>query len=166
MRLSPNLLTWGLVGLCCPAMAQDRMPQTDTGEPIAILHAVGAQMYECRKSDLDTLTWVLREPAALLMRNGKSVGRHFAGPTWELADGSMVKAKLRSQPPASRPSDIPTLDLVVTESRGGDPIASAQSTRRINTAGGVAKGGCVGAGDVTAVPYSADYAFYGPKPID
>src|SRR2546421_10876903 len=35
-----------------------------------------------------------REPIATLLLDGKTVGRHYAGPNWEHADGSAVVAKV------------------------------------------------------------------------
>ena len=45
-------------------------------------------------------------PLASLTADGKVVGRHFAGPTWELADGSSVAGKPVANAPAAKPGDI------------------------------------------------------------
>jgi hypothetical protein len=70
------------------------------GTVIATLHAEGAQVYECMadggrpQSDSRVLTWQFREPIATLIVDGKSIGRHYAGPNWEYADGSAVNGKV------------------------------------------------------------------------
>ncbi|MDE2017097.1 MAG: DUF3455 domain-containing protein, partial [Hyphomicrobiales bacterium] len=48
---------------------------------------IGAQIYACAAAPDGRLTWILREPVATLLdAAGKTIGRHFAGPTWEAAD--------------------------------------------------------------------------------
>ena len=55
---------------------------------VVTLHAEGAQVYECKAGNDGKLAWAFREPIATLILDGKTVGRHYAGPTWEHADGS------------------------------------------------------------------------------
>jgi hypothetical protein len=43
-------------------------------------HAEGAQVYECKAGPDGKLSWLFREPIATLMADGKTVGRHYAGP--------------------------------------------------------------------------------------
>ena len=57
---------------------------------VATVHAVGAQVYECKADASGKLVWQFREPIATLLDDGKTVGRHYAGPHWEMADGSTV----------------------------------------------------------------------------
>jgi hypothetical protein len=65
------------------------------GEPaVATIHAEGAQIYECKTDSGGKNTWLFREPVATLLLNGKTIGRHYAGPTWELTDGSAVTGRL------------------------------------------------------------------------
>jgi hypothetical protein len=123
--------------------------------PLVTLHAEGAQIYEC-KSDRDgKLSWTFREPIAALMLEGRTVGRHYAGPTWEHADGSSVKAKVVGSAPGASGADIPWLKLEVVERRG----AGADFVQRINTVGGVLQGSCERAGSLRSVAYAADYVF-------
>ena len=126
---------------------------------IAFLHAEGAQVYECKAGPTGALAWTFREPVATLIENGKTVGRHYAGPSWELADGSLVMAKVAGRAPGASAGDIPLLKLEVTDRKGGGGLAGTTTIQRINTKGGVAEGACPTAGALLAVPYSADYAF-------
>ncbi len=128
-------------------------------QKIAYLHAEGAQVYECKAGANGTLAWAFREPVATLIENGKTVGRHYAGPAWEMADGSIVMAKVAGRAPAASTADIPLLKLEVTERKGNGAVAGTTTIQRINTKGGVAEGACPTAGALLAVPYSADYAF-------
>ena len=117
-------------------------------------------MYECRADASGKLAWQFREPVATLLVDGKTVGRHYAGPTWELNDGSTVVAKVGGRAPGASAGDIPLLKLEVTSRRGAGQLGSATTIQRLNTRGGVANGACERAGAFLNVPYSADYAFY------
>ena len=59
---------------------------------VLTLHAEGAQVYECKADPAGRLVWEFREPVATLIEAGKTVGRHYAGPHWEHADGSVIAA--------------------------------------------------------------------------
>src|SRR6202158_6285542 len=59
------------------------------GEIIVLtVHAEGAQVYEWKAGADGKPGWAFREPIATLLLDGKTVGRHYAGPTWEHSDGS------------------------------------------------------------------------------
>src|SRR6476646_9921159 len=78
---------------------------------VVTLHAEGAQVYECKAGNDGKLAWAFREPIATLLLDGKTVGRHYAGPTWEYADGSAVMAKVAANAPGKSAGDIPWLKL-------------------------------------------------------
>lgn len=126
---------------------------------VATLHAQGGQIYECKADAAGKLVWQFREPIATLMQDGKTVGRHYAGPNWDLTDGSAVTAKGAGRAPAPNPQDIPWLKLEVTSERGTGQLAGVTTIQRINTKGGSAEGPCEMAGEFLTVPYSADYTF-------
>jgi hypothetical protein len=127
---------------------------------VATIHAQGIQLYDCKGDASGKLTWQFREPVATLIEDGKTVGRHFAGPHWELSDGSIIAAKVSGRAPGATASDIPLLKLDVTTRRSAGRLADITTIQRINTKGGVAEGACSTAGAFLSVPYSADYAFY------
>ena len=127
---------------------------------VGTLHAEGAQVYECKANDAKALVWQFREPIATLFENGKTVGRHYAGPNWELADGGIVAAKVAARKPGATANDIPVLTLDVTTRSGGGRLANVTTIERVNTRGGVAEGPCPTAGAFLSAPYSADYEFY------
>lgn len=128
--------------------------------PIATVHAEGAQVYECKPDPSGRLAWQFREPIATLVADGKTVGRHFAGPTWELDDGSLVTGKVVARAAGATAADIPLLKLSATPQRDRGRLTAATTIQRINTKGGAAEGPCESAGTMLSVPYSADYAFY------
>jgi hypothetical protein len=131
---------------------------------VASVHAQGAQVYECKADAAGKLAWQFREPIATLMVDGKTVGRHFAGPTWELSDGSAVTGKVSGRAPGATAGDIPMLRLEVTSQRGSELLSGVTTIHRLNTRGGVIQGPCEQAGAFLSAPYSADYLFYTQKP--
>jgi hypothetical protein len=147
-----------------PAMAQGSTPLPAAiaapGEKtVATFHAEGAQIYECKAGSDGKLAWQAREPIATLLLNGETVGRHYAGPSWEHIDGSAVTAKVAARAPGATPNDIPWLRLEVTTQRGNGMFYGVTTVQRINTRGGVASGPCDGAGTYQSVAYFADYVF-------
>ncbi len=127
---------------------------------VAKLHAEGAQVYECKSDASGKLVWQFREPIATLIEGGKTVGRHYTGPRWELADGSIVAAKAVGRAPGATAQDIPQLKLEATEQRGAGRLSGVTTVQRLDTKGGNVEGGCPSPGALLSVPYSADYAFY------
>ncbi len=123
------------------------------------VHAIGAQVYECKPDARGQSIWQFREPIATLLIDGKTVGRHFAGPSWELTDGSAVTGKVVGRAPGATANDIPLLKLEVTSRREGGRLASVTTIQRLNTVGGTREGACPSAGALVSVPYAADYTF-------
>jgi Protein of unknown function (DUF3455) len=141
-------------------MAQEPAAIAAPGETVvATLHAEGAQVYECKAGNDGKLAWAFREPIATLVLDGKTVGRHYAGPNWEHADGSAVVGKAVGNAPGKSAGDIPWLKLEVTAHRGSGALSGVTTVQRINTAGGVYAGACDKAGALHSAPYAADYVF-------
>ena len=126
---------------------------------IVTVHAEGAQIYDCKANADGKLVWQFREPIATLFIDGKTVGRHFAGPSWELDDGSAVTGEIAGRAAGATPKDIPLLQLKVTSHHGAGQLTGVTTIQRLNTKGGVVEGPCESAGAFLSVPYSADYRF-------
>ena len=144
------------------ASAQTPLPDAIAapGETVVLtLHAEGAQVYECKAGADGKLAWAFREPIATLLLDGKTVGRHYAGPNWEHIDSSAVVGKAVGNAPGETASDIPWLKLTVTSGRGTGILSGVTTVQRINTIGGKLDGECDKAGTYSSVPYSADYVF-------
>ena len=126
---------------------------------VATFHAEGAQVYECKAGADGKLAWAFREPIATLLADGKTIGRHYAGPNWEHADGSAVVGKAAGNAPGATANDIPWLKLEVTSQRGSGVLSGVTTVQRINTQGGKLAGACDKAGSFSSAPYAADYVF-------
>jgi hypothetical protein len=151
-----------LGGLAGAAAAATLLPDAIAapGESIVLsVHAEGAQIYDCKAGADGKLAWAFREPIATLLADGKTVGRHYAGPNWELSDGSAVTGKVAGTVPGATPNDIPWLKLEVVSRRGSGTLTGVTTVQRINTSGGKLEGACDNAGAYRSAPYSADYVF-------
>jgi hypothetical protein len=142
--------------------AADSLPDAIAapGETVVLsVHAEGAQVYECKPVTDGKLAWSFREPIATLISDGKTVGRHYAGPNWENADGSAVTGRVTGNAPGATSADIAWLKLEVISHRGNGVLSGATTVQRINTTGGQLGGPCDKAGLLKSAPYSADYVF-------
>jgi hypothetical protein len=121
-----------------------------------LLQAVGRgdQVYGCVNG-----SWALEAPdAKLLNQKGSVIGRHFAGPTWQLNDGSWVKGKAIAKQVAPDATAVPWLLL---ESVGGaGRLRAVRFIRRTATHGGNAPVGSCSQSAMRRVPYTATYSFY------
>jgi hypothetical protein len=138
------------------------------GTPVLLKAAAkGVQVYACKAKEAapSTFEWTLTGPDAQLFDDrGQPIGKHYAGPTWELADGSKVIGKLRGKVDAPDPNAIPWLSLDAKETQGTGLLTRVKNIQRVATAGGKAPAtGCdaAHAGAETRVDYTATYYFYG-----
>jgi hypothetical protein len=150
----------GLILLAAPASADVPDAIAASGETlVVVVHAQGVQVYECKADADGKLAWRFREPIATLLIDGRTVGQHFAGPSWELIDGSAITGKVTARAPGATAMDIPLLRLDATPQRESGLLASVDTIQQYNTKGGFAQGSCE-AGSFLSVAYSSDYAFY------
>jgi len=130
------------------------------------LEAEGVQVYACAASAA-SFAWTFQAPEAKLSEaGGPAAGTHYAGPTWESADGSkVVGAKLEAATPDA--AAIPWLLLRAASHAGSGRMDAVTFVQRIRTSGGnPPQSGCDAshAGAVTRVPYRAVYCFYRKGP--
>jgi hypothetical protein len=152
------------VGVSVP----ENLRPTEAEVPLMTVFARGAQIYECRaKMDgVGSMEWVFVAPEADLFdaSGGRKIGRHYAGPHWQSADGSSIQGKAKATAPAPRPGAIPWVLLTTTSVGPDGAFAKVTSVQRINTVGGTAPA----AADCTAelkekqarVAYTADYVMF------
>jgi hypothetical protein len=128
--------------------------------------ATGVQIYQCtsKPDEPSTYEWAFRAPeAALVDRLGRSLGEHYAGPTWESVDGSTVVGEVKARDSGPKQSAIPWLLLSAKATTGGGTFGQAKSIQRVQTVGGVAPSepcSATNAKQIAQVPYTASYYFY------
>jgi hypothetical protein len=146
------------LAMACPAIAQSPAALNAPGDvALFTLGATGVQVYECRAGTDGALAWAFREPRAMLLQGGQTVGSHGAGPFWQMQDGSRVTGRVAGRADAPRATDIPWLRLEVAQRSGAGVLAPVTHIQRINTVGGTLAGACPTAGTTSEVPYTADY---------
>jgi hypothetical protein len=133
------------------------------------LHATGVQIYQCQpaKNDPSRWEWSFKQPEAKLSTAmGKTIGRHYGGPTWEANDGSKVTGEVIGRSESTKPNSIPLLLLRAKATSGNGIFSGVKYIQRLNTAGGNAPPtACRSeqAGQELRASYTADYLFYGVK---
>jgi hypothetical protein len=128
--------------------------------------ADGVQIYTCSQT-ASGIQWGPATPRATLRdRNGKVIGTHFGGPTWQATDGSTFVGTRRSGVVVD-PTAIPWLLLAkVSASAGPDGARLAATTfvQRTDTTGGLppAPSECnaLTVGTKAEIPYTANYSFW------
>lgn len=114
----------------------------------------GDQIYECVEGN-----WMLIGPDARLFNDqGTVIGRHYAGPTWQLKDGSLVTGKAIAK---TTPADAQSAPWLLLEaSSGTGEFQAVTFIQRRDTHGGAAPSTpCKGKAELR-VPYTANYLFY------
>jgi Protein of unknown function (DUF3455) len=131
------------------------------------LPAVGVQIYECKIVDGTPAAWAFASPEAdLFDESGVRVGKHYAGPTWELNDGSKIVGTVKERANSATPGAIPWLLLSAKSTGSAGKLEKVVSLQRVNTVGGVAPAtGCtaVDIGKQVRVYYKADYVYFAAK---
>lgn len=171
-RLFPFLLLAACAGTPAPvplAGVPDKLKPPASESLAMIVQAKGVQVYECRakQGQPGAYEWAFVAPEAeLLDAAGTRIGRHYAGPHWEAADGSKIVGNVKERADATAAGAIPWL-LVAARSVGPQgSFAKVTSIQRVNTVGGAAPGdGCSQAttGKVVRMAYAADYYFFAPR---
>jgi hypothetical protein len=132
-------------------------------------HAKGVQIYECKpsKEDATLFQWTFVAPEANLSDlTGKKIAKHYAGPTWEGLDGSVVVGQVSARADSPDGHSIPWLLLKAKSTSGKGQFGGVTSIQRLHTQGGDAPSSCSAkqSGKQLRVSYTADYYFYvGPR---
>ena len=124
------------------------------------VYALGVQVYSWNGT-----AWVFVEPAATLFAKARyqgEVGTHYVGPTWESNSGSkVVAARVPGTGCTPDSTAIPWLLLKKVSTEGAGIFATVTYIQRVNTTGGTVPttpGSYIG--QVSEVPYTAEYYFY------
>jgi len=145
--------------------------QAPAGEEVLLVAlAKGTQIYKCKAGADQKFTWALKGPEAELTDTaGKTIGHHFAGPTWKHVDGSEVTGEMVAKEDAPKveapkPGAIPWLLLKAVSHTGEGIFSRVTSIQRIHTDGGLppeANSCDASARDTESnSAYLADYYFY------
>jgi hypothetical protein len=151
-------------GAASPNTVPDKIEVPANQELALTLTAQGVQIYKCQAvpGEPDKFEWMFQAPDAdLYDTKGHKVGRHFAGPTWELNAGDKVVGRVKAKADSPNGKGVPWL-LIDAVQASGSTLGKVQSIQRINTIGGKAPANANADkdGKVEKVKYSATYKFY------
>jgi Protein of unknown function (DUF3455) len=145
-----------------PALSGE-LPTLVIPENSAIVLAVaaeGVQIYESKPDPNGSLQWALKAPEAELRSpSGDLLGKHTAGPSWTLNDGSGIVASLPPMKNVASPGTIPWLLLAVKSKSGSGILTKVDYVMRVATDGGVAPTEVPKEGATVRVKYHAIYIF-------
>jgi hypothetical protein len=150
-----------LAGPPSPTGLPDQIQVGDGNKVFLIGHGVGVQIYTC-----DGSVWSSAVPRANLYNdNGKLIISHFAGPSWQAADGSKAVGTVVDKVTVDE-SAIPWVLLSVKTTPGpdGDRLVDTSFIQRLDTTGGLTPAAedcnAATANTVVEVPYTAEYVFW------
>ena len=131
------------------------------GEDTLLHHskAKGFQIYFAAKNG-DKWEWQVKPDAELFNEKGEKEGKHYAGPAWELSDGSKIVGEKIQEAPNGGACAL--LLLKVKSSEGKGALSHVKYVQRLNTTGGAKPAEAPAEGKEVKVEYTADYYFYGP----
>ena len=158
----------GLLQAHCPPDVPAALNPPADATLAAALPAQGVQIYTCAiPATGGAPAWTLKAPHAVLGKKNHDVQAiHFAGPSWQATDGSLVTATRAASSPAPDAADIPWLLLKAATHVGAGAFTPVTWIQRLATEKGPAPAtGCDDAhlGTEVLVPYAADYFFYRPS---
>lgn len=148
--------------------AQDAVPaalQPPAGYKVAFrAKATGVQIYTSTAEAGASPKWTFDAPLAEL-RGPDGIIHHYAGPSWEAADGSKVvrdkDVPVTTVPAKQAGADIPWLLIKVNADAAPGMLSKVVYVQRVDTHGGVAPASApVREGTKVGVPYTATYVFY------
>ena len=156
-----------LSGSICPAGVPSALAPAADQTIKASFSGVGVQIYICI-AKASNYAWQLVAPQAnLLNDDGRLVGTHFIGPTWQSNDGSSVMG-LKAAGATVDSSAIPWLLLTASGHGSVDGrFSDVTSIQRLDTVGGIAPSAsdcsATTVGTLVQVPYTAQYVLYRTK---
>jgi len=150
-----------LAGPPSPTGVPNQITPGDGNKVFLVGQGVGVQIYTCNGS-----VWSSAVPRAdLFDDNGKLIIKHFAGPSWQAADGSKaVGTVVDKVTPDLTAIPWVLLSAKTTPGADGDRLVDTTFIQRLDTVGGLqppaADCNAATAGTVVESPYTAEYVFW------
>jgi len=143
------------------AWAQDSLPCPENSAIVLALVADGVQIYESKPNSSGGFQWSLKAPEAELKSStGEILGKHGAGPSWTLNDGSSIVGNIPPLKNSPASAGIPWLLVAVKSKSGSGILNQVDYVMRVATEGGVAPvEPPKGEGETVKIKYHAVYLF-------
>jgi Protein of unknown function (DUF3455) len=143
------------------ASGEEFLPLPENSSIVLAVAAEGAQIYESKPNPSGGFQWSLKAPEAELKSlSGEVLGKHGAGPSWTLNDGSSIVGNLPPLKNLPARGSIPWLLVAVKSKSGSGILDKVDYVMRVSTDGGVAPAEAPKAeGETVKVKYHAIYLF-------
>jgi hypothetical protein len=148
--------------LCYSVRAEESLPLPEKSAVLLAVVADGFQIYESKpNTNGGGFQWSLKAPDAELKNlSGEILGKHGAGPSWTLNDGSSIVGSVPPLKNVTTSNSIPWLLLAVKSKSGSGLLEKVDYVMRIATEGGIAPATPPkGEGETVKVKYHAIYLF-------
>jgi hypothetical protein len=154
-------LALSFVAFSHSAWAQQSLPCPENSSIVLALVADGVQIYESEPNSSGGFQWSLKAPdAELKSLTGEILGKHGAGPSWTLNDGSSIIGNVPALKNSASSTGIPWLLVAVKSKSGSGILNQVDYVMRIATEGGVAPVEPPKAeGETAKIKYHAVYLF-------
>ena len=137
-KITSALLALSGAVCCHSSVAQDFLRLPENSAVVSAVTAEGVQIYESKRSPSGGFQWSLKAPEAELKSpSGEIVGKHGAGPTWTMNDGSSIVGNLPPLEDSTASKGVPWLLLSVKSKSGSGILNQVDYVMRIAVDGGV-----------------------------
>ena len=146
-----------------PAFSEDvsGIAEPENCAIVLAVAAEGEQIYESKLNPAGGFQWSFKAPEAQLKSaSGQVVGKHNAGPSWTLNDGSSILGSVPPLKSVAASGSIPWLLIAVKSKSGSGTLDKVDYVLRVATDGGIAPTEPPNVEGATAkVKYHAIYIF-------
>jgi hypothetical protein len=137
------ILAFLCFGLCSGSAGAEfqGVPLPENASIVLAVNAEGVQIYEAKRNSAGAYEWGLKAPEAELKSvTGEVLGKHYAGPSWSLNDGSQLVGSLPPVKAVSAPDagSIPWLLVAAKSKSEGGFLSKIDYVVRVATSGGAA----------------------------
>ena len=146
---------------CHSLMAQGFLPLPENSAIVLAAAGEGVQIYESKPNPSGGFQWSLKAPEADLKGlSGETLGKHGAGPSWTMNDGSSIVGNLPPLETSVASKGVPSLLVSVKSKSGSGVLNQVDYVVRVAADGGVvpAEPPKTG-GETIRVRYRAIYLF-------
>jgi hypothetical protein len=160
-KVTSALLALSCAVYCHSLLAQDFLRLPDNSAVVSAVTAEGVQIYESERNPSGGFQWSLKAPEAdLKSPSGEILGKHGAGPSWTMNDGSSI---VGNPPPVEElvaSKSVPWLLLSVKSKSGSGILNRVDYVMRVAVDGGVSPAEPPKTdGETVRVRYHAIYLF-------
>jgi len=160
-RLLGVVLALSGLALADSVLAEEFLSFPEKSSIVLAAVADGVQIYESKPNPAGGFQWSLKAPEAELKNlSGEVLGKHGAGPSWTLNDGSSIVGSVPALKNLAAPKSIPWLLIAVKSRSGSGILDKVDYVMRVATEDGAAPAEPPKAeGETVRVKYHALYMF-------